>query len=210
MALGHSGEARLLLAVVLAPLTMRLCGYRQDGTTRPWPSALSPGRRGLAPALLVAAALTLSYSASHAFTQDGGAGVPPPRLFPGQTAVLTVGLHGLALPAQVTAVGLDGRGADAVVVTRAALTSGQTPPLLFGGPTGPIAHGLPVRIPAQTGVWLAIRVRLRTCPARAARIDAITLRYRALGIATSERIPLWSVVRFACRGSSLDRSLLSD
>lgn len=208
LALGQSSSARLLLAIVLAPLTLRLFGYRVDGTVRPWPSRLSAGRRAAAGALLAAAALALSYSATHAFAQNGSAGFPSPGLAPGRTTVIDVGLQGIALPARVTGVELDGR-AGALQVVRAAVAGEGGPPVGAGASAvpGPVARALPVDLPERAGTWLAIGVRMRGCPVQSARIQAITLRYRVLGIATSERIPLWSAVRIACRGA---RGALSD
>jgi hypothetical protein len=202
VALGQSGSARLLLAIVLAPLTLRLFGYRADGDVRRWPSRLSPGRSGAAGALLAAAALALSYSATHAFAQNGSAGSPSSALSPGRTTVIEVGLHGISLPARLTAVELDGR-AGSLRVVRAALAGEGGTPLHLAGSTavpGPVARALPVSVPARTGTWLALGIRLRGCPVRSARIDAITLRYRVPGIATSQRIPLWSALRIACAG----------
>jgi hypothetical protein len=98
--LGRSGGARLVLAVVLAPLTVRLFAYRVDGSRRGWPSRLSLGRRLLSAGLLGAAVLALSYSTTHAFAQDGSAGASSPTLWPGQAMVLDVGLQGIALPSQ--------------------------------------------------------------------------------------------------------------
>ena len=204
MALGHTGGARLLLAIVLAPLTLRLCAYRGDGSLRAWPAPLESGRRGAVPALLVAVALVLSYSAAHAFWQNGSGGVASATLRPGRTAVIDVGLHAIALPVRITGVALDGPGTAALGVARAAFTSAGSPPLLGDGPSvlpGPVARALPARLSAGTGAWLAIRIRLLSCPARGARIDAITLSYRVLGITTSQRIPLWSTQAIACRGA---------
>jgi hypothetical protein len=208
IALGHSGGMRLLLAVVLAPLTLRLFAYRLDGGRRPWPSRLSLGRRGLAAALAVAVLVALSYSGTHAFTQNGSAGSASPAARSGHTVVLNVGVHGIALPSQITAVDLDGRGAATLRVLRTALTSEQdAPAATVGRPvTGPVARSLPVRLGAQANGWLAVRFSLRTCPKRSPWIDAITLHYRVLGVATSERIPLWRAVQLVCRrpaGSSL-------
>jgi hypothetical protein len=203
MALGETGGARLLLAIVLAPLTVRLLGYRVDGAPRPWPSRLAAGRRGLVAALLVAAVLALSYSATHAFAQNGSAGAESAALSPGETTVLNAGVDGIALPARVSGVQLDGRGAGRVAVVRAAAASEQGGPVAGrAAVVGPVAHALPVSLPARAGTWLAVGIRLLSCPARAVRIDAVTLRYRVLGIATSERIPLWSAERISCRGAA--------
>ncbi len=208
MALGETGGARLLLAIVLALLTVRLLGYRVDGAPRPWPSRPAAGRwpsrpaagrAGVVAALLVAAVLALSYSATHAFAQNGSAGAESAALSPGETTVLNVGVDGIVLPARVTGVQLDGRGAGRVAVVRAAAASE-----VAGRATvaGPVAHALPVWLPARAGTWLAVGIRLLSCPARAVRIDAVTLRYRVLGIATSERIPLWSAERISCRAAA--------
>jgi hypothetical protein len=214
--LGRSGGARLVLAVVLAPLTVRLFAYRVDGSRRGWPSRLSLGRRLLSAGLLGAAVLALSYSTTHAFAQDGSAGASSPTLWPGQAMVLDVGLQGIALPSQITAVDLDGRGVGAVSVIRAALTGEGGGRLISDGSsavTGPVARALPVRVAPRTGTWLAVGLRLHGCPARSPRIDAITIHYRVLGIATSERIALWSSVQVACRGvgaGALSGSSLSE
>jgi hypothetical protein len=197
IALGHSGGVRLLLAVVLAPLTLRLFAYRIDGTLRPWPSWLSLGRRGLAPALAVAVVLALSYSATHAFAQNGSAGSTASSAGSGHAVVLAVGLQGIAVPSQITGVGLDGHGTASLRVLRVALSSEH------GGPgataSGPVARSLPMRLQAQANGWLAVRFTVRACPAHSPGVNAITLHYRVLGIATSERIPLWRALQLDCR-----------
>ncbi|HET9123626.1 MAG TPA: hypothetical protein VFN65_01925 [Solirubrobacteraceae bacterium] len=201
MALGESGGARLALAAVLAPLTLRLFAYRQDGSGRPWPSRLRAGRRGLVPALVAGVALALSYAGGHAFVQNGSGG-PAWTAAPPRSRILAVGLQGIVWPAQVTAAALDGARAGAVVITRAALASESGPALVLGGPagtSGPVARRLPASLPARAGAWLVLRIRMRSCPAQAPRIAAITLRYRVLDVSTSERIPLWSAMRLACR-----------
>lgn len=195
LALGQSGGARLLLAIVLAPLTLRLFAYRADGARRAWPSRPAFGRGGAALALLAAAALALSYAATHAFAQNGSTGSPAAALSPGRTTVIEVGLQGILLPAQVRAVELDGRRVGALRVVRVAL-AGEAG---AASAARPAVRALPVDLPARTGSWLAIGIRLRGCPAQSARIAAITLRYRVLGFGTSERIPLWNTVRIACR-----------
>ena len=65
--------------------------------------------------------------------------------------------------------------------------------LLVGGGDGDLV------VQAQSGGWLAVRFTLRACPAHTPKVDAITLRYRVLGIATSERIPLWRELQLNCR-----------
>jgi hypothetical protein len=210
LALGQSGDTRLLLAIVLAPLVLRLFAYRVDGSVRAWPSRAAFGRRGAAAALLACAGLALSYSATHAFAQNGSAGSPTLALSPGRTTVIEVGLQGSALPARFTAVDLDGRGARALRVVRAALAGEGGAALPTAGASargGPVVRALPVEVPARTGAWLAIGIRLHGCPARSARVDAITLRYRVLGIATSERISLWNAARIACRAATPARAL---
>ncbi|HLI60132.1 MAG TPA: hypothetical protein VKV21_10765 [Solirubrobacteraceae bacterium] len=212
LALGQSPGARLALAVVLAPLTLRLFAYRVDGTRRAWPSRPALGRRGAAVALLAGTVLALSYAATHAFAQNGSAGTPSAAVAPGGATVLVVGLQGTVLPAHLTAVTLDGRRIGALQVVRVALAGqfGAGPDA--GGASsgtagasavpGPAVRALPVDVPARAGAWVAVGIRLLGCPSRRARIDAITLRYRVLGIATSERVPLWSPARIACRATA--------
>jgi hypothetical protein len=199
IALGHSGGVRLLLAVVLAPLTLRLFAYRVDGSLRPWPSRLSLGRRGLAPALAAAVVLALSYSATHAFAQNGSAGSTASAAGSGHAVVLAVGLQGIAVPSQITGVGLTGHGIASLRVLRVALSGERGGPGTTATPSGPVARPLPVRLNAQSSGWLAVRFTVRSCPAHSPRIDAITLHYRVLGIATSERIPLWRSLQLDCR-----------
>lgn len=199
MALGHTGGARLVLAVVLAPLTLRLFAYRADGTIRPWPVRVGSGRRGVGPLLVIALTLTLSYSATHAFAQNGSGGTVAATLSPGASTVIDVGLRGVALPSRITAVTLDGPGAGALNVTRVVPTSQNGPGVAIDSLTEMSGPSIPVRLAPRAGTWLAIRVRLGACSPMAARIRAITLHYRVLGIATSERVGLWSAVRLACR-----------
>lgn len=59
-----------------------------------------------------------------------------------------------------------------------------------------------MRLRAQSGGWLAVRFTVRACSGHSPRIDAITLRYRVLGIATSERIPLWRELQLDCRAAA--------
>ena len=199
IALGHSSGIRLLLAVVLAPLTLRLFAYRVDGTRRPWPSRLSPGRVGLIPVLALAVVVVFSYSTTHAFAQNGSAGSTASTAGSGHAVVLSVGLQGIAVPSEITGVALDGHGTAALRVLRVAL-SGQSGGV---GPTasGPVARALPMRLQAQSNGWLAVRFAVRSCPAHSPRIDAITLHYRVLGIATVERIPLWRELQLDCRAA---------
>jgi hypothetical protein len=201
IALGHSGGVRLVLAVILAPLTLRLFAYRVDGTRRPWPSCLSLGRRGLAPALAGAVVLALSYSATHAFAQNGSAGSTASAAGSSHAVVLAVGLQGIAVPSQITGVALDGHSTTALRVLRVALSSERGGPGTSAAAPGPVARSLPVRLQAQSGGWLAVRFTVRSCPAHTPRIDAITLRYRVLGIETSERIPLWRELQLDCRAA---------
>ena len=202
IALGHSAGVRLILAVVLAPLTVRLFAYRVDGAPRPWPSRLSLGRRGLVPALAAAVVLALSYSATHAFAQNGSAGSTAAATGSDHAVVLDVGLQGIALPSQITAVDLDGHGTAALRVLRVALSGERgTAPATSGrsGVSGAVARSLPVGLRAQSNGWLAVRFTLRACPKRSPWINAITLHYRVLGIATRERIPLWRSLQLNCR-----------
>ncbi len=194
IALGHSSPVRVLVAVVLAPLTLRLFAYRVDGTRRAWPSRLSLGRRGLASALVAAVALAFSYSATHAFAQNGSAGSAA-SVGSGHAVILNVGLQGIALPSQITSVSLDGHGTDALRVLRAALSGAHG----GGGATAAVAGPLPVSLHAQTGGWLAVRFTVRSCPKHSPSVDAITLHYSVLGIATSERVPLWRALELDCR-----------
>ena len=201
IALGHSGPVRLALAVVLAPLTLRLFAYRGDGSRRPWPRRLSLGARGLVPTLALAVVAALSYSTTHAFAQNGSAGSTASTAGSGHAVVLAVGLQGIALPSQITAVGLDGRGASALRVLRVALSGDRTAASAAGtGGTvvGAVARSLPVDLRAQTDSWLAVRFTVRSCPSRSPHVDAVTLHYRVLGIATSERIPLWRGLQLDC------------
>jgi hypothetical protein len=202
IALGHTGPWRVVLAVVLAPLTLRLFAYRADGSRRPWPSRLSLGGRGLAPALALAVVLSLSYSTTHAFAQNGSADSRASMAGSGHAIVLAVGLQGIALPSQITAVGLDGHGTAALRVLRVALSgdrAGASTTGAGGAVVGPVARSLPVALRAQTNSWLAVRFTVRACPAHTPRIDAIILHYRVLGIATSERIPLWRELQLDCK-----------
>jgi hypothetical protein len=191
IALGHSSEVRVLLAVVLAPLSLRLFAYRVDGTRRPWPSRLSLGRRALAPALVAAVALAFSYSATHAFAQNGSAGSAA-SVGADHAVILNVGLQGIALPSQITSVSLDGQRTNALRVLRAALSPSR-------GASGSAGGALPVRLHAQTNGWLAVRFTVRSCPRHSPSVDAVTLHYRVLGIATSERVPLWRALELDCR-----------
>lgn len=202
IALGHSGGVRLILAVVLAPLTLRLFAYRVDGTRRPWPSRLSLGRRGLAPALAGAVVLALSYSATHAFAQNGSAGSTASTAGSGHAVVLAVGLQGIAVPSQITSVRLDGHGTESLHVLRVALGAESDGAGETSAAEGPVARSLPVRLQAQSGGWLAVRFTVRSCPVHSPRIDAITLHYRVLGIATLERIPLWRELQLDCRAAA--------
>ncbi len=202
IALGHSSGVRLILAVVLAPLTLRLFAYRVDGSRRPWPSRLSLGRRGLAPALAAAVALALSYSATHAFAENGSAGSTASMAGSGHAVVLAVGLQGIAVPSQITGVRLDGHGTESLRVLRIALSAQRGGPGETVAAAGPVARSLPMRLQAQSGGWLAVRFTVRSCPAHSPRIDAITLHYRVLGIATLERIPLWRELQLDCRAAS--------
>ncbi len=202
IALGHSGGVRLILAVVLAPLMLRLFAYRVDGTRRPWPSRLSLGRRALAPSLAVAVVLALSYSATHAFAQNGSAGSTASTAGSGHAVVLAVGLQGIAVPSQITGVALDGHATASLRVLRVALSSERGGPGATAAAPGPVARSLPMRLRAQSGGWLAVRFTVRACSGHSPRIDAITLRYRVLGIATSERIPLWRELQLDCRAAA--------
>jgi hypothetical protein len=194
IALGHSSAIRVVLAVVLAPLTLRLLAYRVDGARRPWPSRLSPGWRGLAPALVAAVALVFSYSATHAFAQNGSAGSAA-SVGSHHAVILNVGLRAIALPSQITSVSLDGHNTRALRVLRAALSGESGAP----GATSALAGGLPARLRARTNGWLAVRFIVRSCTAHIPTVDAITLHYRVLGIATSERVPLWRGLQLDCK-----------
>ncbi len=194
IALGHSAGVRLVLAVVLAPLALRLFAYRVDGARRPWPSRLAPGRRGLVPVLVAAVALAFSYSATHAFAQNGSAGSAA-SVGSHHAVILNVGLQGIALPSQITGVSLDGRSTAALRVLRAALSGERGSAVATSAVAGP----LPMRLGAQENGWLAVRFIVRACPSSSPQIDAITLHYRVLGIATSERVSLWRMLQLDCR-----------
>ena len=72
MALGQTVGARVLYAVVLGAMVVRVLVFVADGNARSWPWSL--GRRVQVLVALLAMLVGASYGVTHAFAADGSGG----------------------------------------------------------------------------------------------------------------------------------------
>lgn len=190
-------------------LVIRFVAFNLDGSLRDWRWTV-PRRVRLAGALAAALA-ALSYSALHAFAADGSGGSYSSGTIVtrvGHTETVSVGLHQIRLPVDITAVTLTGPGARHASVSSLVLSTNSDatliPPNLRHQPgahefTGYVWHPtrLPYRLAAGKDLWINATVRLASCAA--VTINTLRLSYRTLGIATAETIPLQDPLSMSCR-----------
>jgi len=189
MGVGATPGAHVFYAVLAGAVLVRLLAFRLDGTPRPWQWQLS--RRARAIVALTAALIGLSYGGLHAFAADGSGGTfadAPIAARIGHSETVTAGLSRMWLPADITGVQFSGPGAGHIRASELLIS----PDFVIGQGTTP----LPYRVSAGQQVWISERVTLASCGE--VTVNTLKLRYRVLGIGTTESIPLQQPLSLTC------------
>jgi hypothetical protein len=208
MALGTTLGGRVLCAVVLGVILIRLLVLRADGAARPW---LWPvGRRGQVLIALAALLAGFSYGAAHAFVADGSGGSYDSQasyVRVGEAEIIDVGLSHLHFGAKLQSATLTGAGASNIRVTSMVLSLENPadlplPSFLAHVPkryrsmyTVKLTH-FPYSIPAGKDLWLSAVVALRSCDS--GTLSTLKLRYTVLGIATTANVPIQQPLTLSC------------
>ena len=208
MALGHTGGARVLCAVVLGAIVVRVLGFASDGNARTWPWSPGSGVRFLA--ALSATLIGFSYGVTHAFAADGSGGSYVSQatyVRPGQTETIDVGLSHVLFGVEVQSATVTGPHAANASVRSMVLHLGSpleltTPAMLrslpkaFRSSLALTSTKLPYRVPAGQDLWISVRVALRSCSA--ATLDTLRLRYTILGMPTAASVRIGSPLTLDC------------
>jgi len=209
MALGTSLRARVVCAVFLGVILIRVLVLQGNGAARRWPLQLA--RRQYVLVALAAVLAACSYGVTHAFAADGSGGSYDSQstyVRVGEAQSIDVGLSHLRFGAKIQSATLTGAGAANVRVTSMVLSLGNpvgipSPSFLRNLPkryrsmyTAKPAH-FPYNVPAGKDLWLSAVVALRSCDS--ATVSTLRLRYTVLGIATTANIPIQSPLTLSCR-----------
>lgn len=207
MALGRTGDA-VLAAVLGGAIVIRLVAFNFDGSLRAWRWRLSDGTQLLV--ALLAALIALSYSGLHSFVADGSGGTlgtGPNPVRPGHSQLIQVALEHLSLPATITGVSFTGPG-DQFLTSSGLVIGGNSSTMLIPNSlrryaaahhwSGYVWHAtrLPHRVSGGQEIWISQTVKLTSCAD--VTVNALNLRYRVLGISTSEKIPLQTPLTLIC------------
>lgn len=186
---------RVLLALAITPLFLAQIAYLPTGAVRRW----RLGRRGERALLIAALLLVASFAVTHPYAA-GGSGVENSGGNVAEGA--SVGLNGALIPTQVVAARFSATvlGSRTTVTVPGVVTGDGDAGFSSMGERGASTGARPGHFGSHQEVWVGFGEGTGSiCPAGAElTLTEVTLHYRILGIATSQRVKLQSPTTVHC------------